>query len=86
MTYRLRNGILEVETVIENHSTDTMPVSIGFHPYFRLHDSPRNSWRVTLPAKETYVLSGSLVATGEKKPMTYKNPQDAGRVFRSTMF
>jgi aldose 1-epimerase len=76
MTYRLRAGVLEVETVIENHSTDTMPVSIGFHPYFRLHDSPRNSWRVTLPAKESYILSGSLIATGEKKPMPYKNQQD----------
>ena len=76
MTYRLRKGVLEVETSIENHSTDTMPVSIGFHPYFRLHDSPRNSWRVTLPAKENYVLSGSLVATGEMKPMSYKSPQN----------
>jgi aldose 1-epimerase len=76
VTYRLRDGVLEVETSIENHSTDTMPVSIGFHPYFRLHDSPRNSWRVTLPAKQNYVLSGSLVATGEMKPMSYKSPQD----------
>ena len=60
---------------IENHSTETMPVSIGYHPYFKLHDSPRNTWKVTLPAKESYVLSGSLVATGEKKPMPYQNPQ-----------
>jgi len=75
MTYRLRDGVLEVETTIENHSSETMPVSIGYHPYFKLHDSPRNSWKVTLPAKESYVLSGSLVATGEKKAMPYQNPQ-----------
>jgi aldose 1-epimerase len=75
MTYRLRDGILEVETSIENHSNDPMPVSVGYHPYFKLHDSPRNSWKVTLPAKEAYVLSGSLVPTGEKKPMPYANPQ-----------
>jgi aldose 1-epimerase len=49
MTYRLRDGILEVETKIENHSTEPMPVSIGYHPYFKLHDSPRNAWKVTLP-------------------------------------
>jgi len=76
MTYRLQDGVLEVETMIENHSTEVMPVSIGFHPYFRLHDSPRNAWRVTLPAKESFVLSSSLVANGEKKPMSYKNPQE----------
>jgi aldose 1-epimerase len=75
VTYRLRDGVLEVETTIENHSTETMPVSIGYHPYFKLHDSPRNSWKVTLPAKESYVLSGSLVATGEKKAMPYQSPQ-----------
>ena len=28
-----------------------------------------------MPAKESYVLSGSLVATGDKKPIQYKNPQ-----------
>jgi aldose 1-epimerase len=75
MTYRLRDGILEVETSIENHSTEPMPVNVGYHPYFKLHDSPRNSWKVTLPAKEAYVLSGSLVPTGEKKPMPYASPQ-----------
>ena len=75
MTYRLRDGILEVETAIENHSKEPMPVSIGYHPYFRLYDSPRNAWKVTLPAKQSYVLSGSLVATGEKKPMPYASPQ-----------
>jgi aldose 1-epimerase len=75
MTYRLRDGILEVETAIENLANEAMPVSVGFHPYFRLHDSPRNSWKVTLPAKESYVLSGSLVATGDKKPMPYASPQ-----------
>jgi aldose 1-epimerase len=75
MTYRLRDGILEVETSIENHAAEAMPVSVAFHPYFRLHDSPRNAWKVVLPAKESYVLSASLVATGEMKPMPYKNPQ-----------
>lgn len=75
VTHRLHDGILEVETTIENHSMESMPVSVGFHPYFKLHDSPRNSWKATLPAKESYVLSGSLVATGEKKPMPYANPQ-----------
>jgi aldose 1-epimerase len=75
VTYRLRDGVLEVETTIENHSTETMPVSVGYHPYFKLHDSPRNNWKVTLPAKESYVLSGSLVATGEKKAMPYQSPQ-----------
>ncbi len=40
MTYRLSDGTLEVETMIANMSAEPMPVSIGFHPYFQLTDSP----------------------------------------------
>lgn len=75
MTYRLRDGILEVETQIENHSTEIMPVSIGFHPYFKLHDAPRDRWKVTMPVRESMVLSDLLIPTGQTRPMPYANPQ-----------
>ena len=68
MTYRLKDGALEVETVIDNLSSAPMPVSIGFHPYFQLTDSPRDEWQVALPARESVVLSDILVPTGEKTP------------------
>ena len=45
ITYRLSDGVLEVATAIANLSDDPMPVSIGFHPYFQLTDSPRDEWR-----------------------------------------
>ena len=38
MTYRLQAGVLEVHTIIRNMSAESMPVAIGFHPYFRLSD------------------------------------------------
>jgi aldose 1-epimerase len=75
MTYRLRDGILEVETVIENHSTSAMPVSIGYHPYFQVNDAPRDGWKVHLAAKESMVLSNLLIPTGETKPIRYSSPQ-----------
>jgi aldose 1-epimerase len=86
MTYRLRDGILEVETKIENHSTEPMPVSIGFHPYFKLHDSPRNAWKVTLPATRSYVLSSTLVPTGETKPNEYATPQPLAGISLDDVF
>ncbi|MEJ7609507.1 MAG: aldose 1-epimerase [Bryobacteraceae bacterium] len=67
MIYRLRDGILEVETVIENHAMEAMPLSIGYHPYFKLSDVPRDEWKVQVPVREQYVLSGELVPTGEMK-------------------
>src|SRR5438105_2798902 len=47
MTYRLQDGVLQVETKITNMSAEPMPVSIGFHPYFQLKDSPRNEWTIS---------------------------------------
>ena len=34
MIYRLREGVLEVETRVENLSSEPMPVALGFHPVF----------------------------------------------------
>ncbi len=74
MTYRLANGELEVETVLENLSTETMPVSLGYHPYFRLSDSKRDAWKVHLPAKEHVKLSNVLIPTGEQEPNSLADP------------
>src|SRR5262249_34708760 len=49
MTYRLRDGALEIETTVENLSNDTMPVSLAFHPYFTLPGVPRDDWSVRIP-------------------------------------
>jgi aldose 1-epimerase len=51
-----------------------MPLSIGYHPYFRIHDAPRDEWTVRLAAKESVVLSAQLVPTGEVKPLAHASP------------
>ena len=75
MSYRLRDGVLEVVTAIENHSSEVMPLSVGYHPYFQLNDAPRDQWKVHLPAKESMILSNVLVPTGDTKPNPYSDPQ-----------
>ena len=74
MTYRLRDGTVEIETSIENHAADPMPVGIGFHPYFRLHDAPRDQWHVHLAARDHLVLNQQLIPTGERKPVEFADP------------
>jgi aldose 1-epimerase len=74
MTYRLRDGALEVETVIRNHSQEAMPVSVGYHPFFQVYDAPREKWKLHLPAREQMVLTGALVPTGERKPVKFADP------------
>ena len=74
MTYRLSDGTLEVRTTIENHSTEPMPLGIGFHPYYQLTDSPRDQWTVHLAAKDHYELSSKLIPTGATKPIEFPDP------------
>jgi aldose 1-epimerase len=79
MTYRLRAGELEVETKLTNHSTEPMPVSIGFHPYFKLTDSPRDEWTISVGAKTHWILAPNNVPTGETEPIEklFPNPSAA---------
>jgi aldose 1-epimerase len=74
MTYRLRGGAVEVETAIENHAAEPMPVAVGFHPYFRLHDTHRDEWHVHLAARDHMALSQQLIPTGERKPIEFADP------------
>jgi aldose 1-epimerase len=64
MTYRLQEGVLEVFTKVTNHAAEPMPVSLGYHPYYQLTDSPREEWTVTIPARTRWLLSYQKVPTG----------------------
>lgn len=77
MTYTLAGGELEVATTIRNLSADPMPVSIGFHPYFQLTDSPRDAWTVSIGARTHWLLAPTKVPTGQTQPIEalFPNPR-----------
>ena len=77
ITHRLRNGVLEVATLIHNLSAEPMPVAIGFHPYFRLTDSPRDEWTLSVGARTRWLLAPTKVPTGATQPITelFPNPR-----------
>ena len=90
MTHRLQDGVLEVTTKIHNLSAEPMPVAIGFHPYFRLTDSPRDEWTISVGARTRWLLAPTKVPTGDTQPIEQflPNPQavalkdyDLGDVF-----
>ncbi len=78
MTYRLAGSTLETRTVVTNTGAEAMPVSVGFHPYFNLHDCPRDSWTVRLAARSVWALdsrftpTGATVETGAALPVDEK--------------
>ena len=69
MTHRLRDGVLEVATKIENMSVDPMPVAIGFHPFFQLTDSPRDDWTLSVAARTHWPVGESKMPTGVPQPI-----------------
>ncbi len=82
MTYRLRNGVVEVETTLENLANEPMPVCVAYHGYFTLPKVDRDSWRIRIPAREHVVLNEKLTPTGERRPFTPAQPIELrGRQF-----
>src|SRR5436309_112979 len=79
MTYRLQDGVLQVMTKITNMSAEPMPVAVGFHPYFKLTDSTREEWTVSVGARTHWKLGATKIPTGETEPIEnfFSNPQAA---------
>ena len=65
MRHSLRNGRLYVTTRIVNTCTDSLPVSLGFHPYFRLPGGDRSDWKLQICARKHYSLNDKSIPTGE---------------------
>ena len=74
MTHRLHEGVLEVETKIDNLSDDAMPISVGYHPWFQLSGIPRDEWKLHLAARKHVKLSKTKIPTGEDEPISFPNP------------
>jgi aldose 1-epimerase len=79
LTHRLQGGVLEVHTAISNLAAEPMPVAIGFHPYFRLTDSPRGEWKIAVGARRRWVLEPNKVPAGvtEGIEQLFPNPRAA---------
>ena len=74
MTYRLAEGELEVKLTVKNLSAETMPIALGFHPYYRIPDVPRDRWIARIPARKIAITDSRLVATGEFKEFDLPRP------------
>jgi aldose 1-epimerase len=86
ITQRLQDGVLEVRTRIENMSTEPMPVMIGYHPYFKLTDSPRNDWTISVGADTHWILAANLIPTGETEPIEKRIPNHQSAALKEFSF
>jgi galactose mutarotase-like enzyme len=65
---RLRGTELTITTTITATGEFAVPVSYGFHPYFRLPNVSRRSWKIEAPVSEHVVLNEHSLPTGEREP------------------
>ena len=77
MTYRLKDGTLEVDLKLNNLSTAPMPAVIGFHPFFQVNDAPRDEWTYSVGAK-THWIGNQNIPTGATEPIEKLIPNPAG--------
>jgi aldose 1-epimerase len=55
-----------------------MPVSVGFHPYFQVNDTPREDWTFAVAARTNWVLAPNKIPTGETRPIEQLLPNPKG--------
>ncbi|HOU46539.1 MAG TPA: aldose 1-epimerase [Chitinophagales bacterium] len=60
--HQLQNNMLTIETTIKNIDTKAMPISFGFHPYFK-----RNAKNATLhlPSEQTLLTDAQQIPNGK---------------------
>ena len=77
MTYRLKDGVLEVSVKLNNLSAAPMPVAVGFHPYYQVNDAPRDEWTFSVGAK-THWIAIQNIPTGQTEPIEKVIPNPTG--------
>jgi aldose 1-epimerase len=77
----LTNEALEITTTILPSAGVTLPVSFGWHPYFRCPGSARETWMLTVPVRKHVVLDARMIPTGAVEDVSIAPAPLAERTF-----
>lgn len=72
---------LAVRTTVTSLERVPVPVSFGWHPFFRVPATPRGRWRVRLPARDHARLDERLLPTGRWRHEPAEDRSLARRTF-----
>ncbi len=82
--HELTDNILTITTTIHNESDKSMPISFGYHPYFMLPPSHRNTASLTIPYKDILLVDDTMIPTGETIPKQQLFPFEDNRLVLDT--
>ena len=63
----IAGGTLRITTTVRASGDAPVPISFGYHPYFRLPGVARSAWLVEMPVRERIVLDSEELPTGDRE-------------------
>jgi aldose 1-epimerase len=78
---RLVGTTLTIVTTLRPSADVAVPVSFGYHPYFRLPGVDRPDWEVRIPVEERLVLDQRMLPTGDREDVRVEEGPLGTRTF-----
>jgi aldose 1-epimerase len=78
---RLVGTTLTIVTTVRPSADVAVPVSFGYHPYFRLPGVDRPDWEVRIPVEERLVLDQRMLPTGDREDVRVEEGPLGTRTF-----
>ena len=78
---RLVGTTLTIVTTVRPSADVAVPVSFGYHPYFRLPGVDRPDWEVRIPVEERLVLDQRMLPTGDREDVRVEGGPLGTRTF-----
>jgi aldose 1-epimerase len=78
---RVADGSLAIETTLHATGETPVPVSFGYHPYFRLPGVERADWEVEIPVTRRVDLDEEELPTGEMEETRVEGGRLGSRTF-----
>jgi aldose 1-epimerase len=72
---------LTIATSVEATGDGPVPVSFGFHPYFRLPGVDRRDWEIEIPVRERLLLDQRMLPTGDREDVSVASGPLGSRMF-----
>jgi aldose 1-epimerase len=77
----LAGRTLTIATSVEATGDGPVPVSFGFHPYFRLPGVDRGDWKIEIPVRERLLLDERMLPTGDREDVSVASGPLGSRTF-----
>jgi aldose 1-epimerase len=77
----LAGTVLTITTTVRASGDAPVPISFGYHPYFRLPGVDRGDWEIEIPVRERLLLDVHMLPTGEREAIQVESGPLGSRTF-----